>query len=102
MIRRPPRSTLFPYTTLFRSATDVDNGDHQAYSGDAAGTYGSFAVDAATGEWTYTLDNAAANVQALDPDRHHLNVCHTTVSDDHFATNTQDINITRHGTHYGP
>src|SRR5258707_7353600 len=23
MIRRPPRSTLFPYTTLFRSRTDV-------------------------------------------------------------------------------
>src|SRR3712207_8189879 len=23
MIRRPPRSTLFPYTTLFRSATSV-------------------------------------------------------------------------------
>src|SRR2546422_5893686 len=23
MIRRPPRSTLFPYTTLFRSASDV-------------------------------------------------------------------------------
>src|SRR5256885_12551970 len=26
MIRRPPRSTLFPYTTLFRSITpDIDN-----------------------------------------------------------------------------
>src|SRR2546426_5932083 len=24
MIRRPPRSTLFPYTTLFRSETHVD------------------------------------------------------------------------------
>src|SRR3712207_4415203 len=24
MIRRPPRSTLFPYTTLFRSAADVE------------------------------------------------------------------------------
>src|SRR2546427_12225673 len=24
MIRRPPRSTLFPYTTLFRSSMDVD------------------------------------------------------------------------------
>src|SRR2546429_1242715 len=24
MIRRPPRSTLFPYTTLFRSQTRVD------------------------------------------------------------------------------
>src|SRR3989442_14582389 len=23
MIRRPPRSTLFPYTTLFRSATEA-------------------------------------------------------------------------------
>src|SRR5687768_18210077 len=30
MIRRPPRSTLFPYTTLFRSgpAADVDDLDH--------------------------------------------------------------------------
>src|SRR3712207_8495187 len=26
MIRRPPRSTLFPYTTLFRSARDDDAG----------------------------------------------------------------------------
>src|SRR2546430_17724482 len=24
MIRRPPRSTLFPYTTLFRSLTEAD------------------------------------------------------------------------------
>src|SRR2546430_11039849 len=24
MIRRPPRSTLFPYTTLFRSLTGID------------------------------------------------------------------------------
>src|SRR3712207_8464714 len=30
MIRRPPRSTLFPYTTLFRSDLDViDLVDHQ-------------------------------------------------------------------------
>src|SRR3712207_7092455 len=27
MIRRPPRSTLFPYTTLFRSADAVATGD---------------------------------------------------------------------------
>jgi len=26
MIRRPPRSTLFPYTTLFRSASHGDEG----------------------------------------------------------------------------
>src|SRR2546426_2540812 len=26
MIRRPPRSTLFPYTTLFRSLTHIQTG----------------------------------------------------------------------------
>src|SRR2546426_6621428 len=26
MIRRPPRSTLFPYTTLFRSSQVIDQG----------------------------------------------------------------------------
>src|SRR5687768_18259601 len=29
MIRRPPRSTLFPYTTLFRSGTDRLEHDEQ-------------------------------------------------------------------------
>src|SRR2546430_5589769 len=28
MIRRPPRSTLFPYTTLFRSPHHVVHADH--------------------------------------------------------------------------
>src|SRR5256885_17257071 len=30
MIRRPPRSTLFPYTTLFRSAGFAFDGEHVA------------------------------------------------------------------------
>src|SRR5258708_16870479 len=30
MIRRPPRSTLFPYTTLFRSHGDAELGLHVA------------------------------------------------------------------------
>src|SRR3712207_9066160 len=38
MIRRPPRSTLFPYTTLFRSS----GGD----PGDAAETWGGFLAPA--------------------------------------------------------
>src|SRR2546426_8937206 len=29
MIRRPPRSTLFPYTTLFRSDSGEDNGEQR-------------------------------------------------------------------------
>src|SRR5438034_1573285 len=29
MLRRPPRSTLFPYTTLFRSAQTAADGAHR-------------------------------------------------------------------------
>src|SRR2546422_7214970 len=32
MIRRPPRSTLFPYTTLFRSHRRAEHGPHAARS----------------------------------------------------------------------
>src|SRR3712207_7101153 len=33
MIRRPPRSTLFPYTTLFRSLVEQVEGDAEAAVG---------------------------------------------------------------------
>src|SRR3712207_8606484 len=37
MIRRPPRSTLFPYTPLFRSAGDGGRrGGHEALAGQRA------------------------------------------------------------------
>src|SRR5258708_23350175 len=34
MIRRPPRSTLFPYTTLFRSVEDAHGIAAAAHAGD--------------------------------------------------------------------
>src|SRR5258708_23357291 len=34
MIRRPPRSTLFPYTTLFRSPDSVESGGEQLLDAD--------------------------------------------------------------------
>src|SRR3712207_8962136 len=41
MIRRPPRSTLFPYTTLFRSPSAHGNGEagkpHTAVTGNGNG-----------------------------------------------------------------
>src|SRR2546422_5930584 len=36
MIRRPPRSTLFPYTTLFRSPSEAGKPDAQEYEGELA------------------------------------------------------------------
>src|SRR3712207_9365111 len=43
MIRRPPRSTLFPYTTLFRSADSLAFGGHP-YALDPEGTDESLAA----------------------------------------------------------
>src|SRR3989442_6493804 len=37
MIRRPPRSTLFPYTTLFRSLGFVQRADEVGHRDDALG-----------------------------------------------------------------
>src|SRR3712207_7568758 len=39
MIRRPPRSTLFPYTTLFRSRHDVVGGVKRPEEADLQGSY---------------------------------------------------------------
>src|SRR3989454_7406100 len=39
MIRRPPRSTLFPYTTLFRSLPTLDRSRYASAAGVANGAY---------------------------------------------------------------
>src|SRR2546422_209403 len=61
MIRRPPRSTLFPYTTLFRSVVDKvtsPSGDPTSFSFSTTGTgYASFSL----------TDAAAPNGQTLSP-----------------------------------
>src|SRR2546422_11604262 len=46
MIRRPPRSTLFPYTTLFRSAVDRTRGQPQRVVLDVAQVVGGEPADA--------------------------------------------------------
>src|SRR3712207_8485429 len=38
MIRRPPRSTLFPYTTLFRSGSGSGAGEQVHHDGGDGGT----------------------------------------------------------------
>src|SRR3712207_8572156 len=71
MIRRPPRSTLFPYTTLFRSADDdlgalvsVSGTGPRNRRGGRAMTVqvGRYAPSATSGRWyaTPAVDVAAA------------------------------------------
>src|SRR6185295_10040512 len=60
----------------------------------------SFAVNAATGVWTYTLDNAAhQNLAAGETQTETFTV---TVTDDKGATATQDVTITITGTNDAP
>src|SRR2546421_3437142 len=73
MIRRPPRSTLFPYTTLFRSYTTA--GTRRAV----------VAANAATGEvlWTHSEDEGARGTNAprqLDRKSTRLNSSHDQIS----------------------
>src|SRR2546426_5349139 len=45
MIRRPPRSTLFPYTTLFRSPVGADHRKQEELARLAGGSRGEHRVD---------------------------------------------------------
>src|SRR2546430_12999917 len=57
MIRRPPRSTLFPYTTLFRSL-DADRGRHRPGGAPAHGVPADHApADARSEEHTSELQS---------------------------------------------
>src|SRR3712207_8788987 len=49
MIRRPPRSTLFPYTTLFRSGSYDDRSEHLSPSRPRADSRGSYSERGHTG-----------------------------------------------------
>src|SRR3712207_8151546 len=68
MIRRPPRSTLFPYTTLFRSRWFVGRGAHGLI---VAGSGGEFPA--------LTLDERRALTEA-DRKSTRLNSSHANIS----------------------
>src|SRR3712207_504657 len=61
MIRRPPRSTLFPYTTLFRSGWHLRDYQQEAVDGFWAGGSGVVVLPCGAGK---TLVGAAAMAEA--------------------------------------
>src|SRR3712207_7852515 len=83
MIRRPPRSTLFPYTTLFRSESDLETGVSLVVSGGHT-----LLVDVrGVGDYRIlgrTLDDAAGEafdkVAKLDRKSTRLNSSHANIS----------------------
>ncbi len=88
------------------TATDVDNDADLTWSiqgedsGVATGTYGSLTQVA--GAWTYTLNNAAANVQALNQGQQVEDTFTVIVSDGLGGTDEQDVTVTITGTNDAP
>src|SRR5256885_11052817 len=84
MIRRPPRSTLFPYTTLFRSSQPEigDDGVEQAFD-DLVGRLERQALDALLAmDAEAELDLVVADLEAGAADRKstRLNSSHLLIS----------------------
>src|SRR3712207_8441878 len=81
MIRRPPRSTLFPYTTLFRSAHHpqrrVDRGDRGGGQADALGPRRGTAPEADEGDGGRAEH---AEDELLDRKSTRLNSSHANIS----------------------
>src|SRR2546430_9193627 len=83
MIRRPPRSTLFPYTTLFRSARAKDRGVADAprnLPGKSARRRG--AADLAFGIDTVAVDRSidVVGIDLADRKSTRLNSSHSQIS----------------------
>src|SRR3712207_8261422 len=91
MIRRPPRSTLFPYTTLFRSvreqpvALGLEHAEHADRAGldvaDHLGRVGDQALDVAAEEGRHALGAAGRrDVGHVDRKSTRLNSSHANIS----------------------
>src|SRR3712207_7724872 len=88
MIRRPPRSTLFPYTTLFRSSVVTSSGGNTTITGTLNSTpntnflihfYSNAACDASgSGEGQTYLGNALVTTKDRKSTR--LNSSHANIS----------------------
>lgn len=75
----------------FNLAGDADN------DGTVDGAFGSISMDEATGEWTYTLDNASAAVQDLNTGDVETELFEVEITDGSGGLATQTISVTVSG-----
>ncbi len=83
-------------------ASDPDNDATATWSTTSAGVYGSFAIDAASGKWTYTLDEADTDTRGLKAGETKTETFTVTVTDDQGAVDTQTVSIVVTGSNDAP
>jgi len=84
-------------------ASDVDHDASLTWSvDDPDDTYGTFGIDANTGQWTYILDNSLAATDALEEGQMVTQTFNVVVTDEFGATDTQPVTITIQGTNDAP
>ena len=85
-------------TTGTLTASDVDRDATQSWSiGTTNGTYGTIAINPATGQWTYTLDNTRSATQALNNGETGTETFTARVTDEFGAYREQVITVAVHG-----
>src|SRR3712207_7367642 len=97
MIRRPPRSTLFPYTTLFRSLHDRHGGAVRQHDGHLQQRL-ELVADAVGGQRRERLRAVAALQQERDRKSTRLNSSHANISYAVFCLKKKKTAITHVGT----
>src|SRR3712207_7748136 len=74
MIRRPPRSTLFPYTTLFRSRVEFKGGQPTSVFGTMQDIteqkLAEQSLEASERRYRLLAENASDMISVLTPDGH--------------------------------
>src|SRR2546427_9512320 len=80
MIRRPPRSTLFPYTTLFRSLTALCLAEIAHHAGLPPGVLNVVTGDGRTGELLVRHPDIDKIAGATDRKSTRLNSSHSQIS----------------------
>ncbi len=83
-------------------ATDVDHGAQLTWSIAGPSTYGTISIDPATGKWVYALNDGLAATQGLNEGETVQQTFTATVTDEHGATDTQQITLTIHGSNDAP
>src|SRR3712207_8804086 len=97
MIRRPPRSTLFPYTTLFRSADGAAplHTVTRPLAGDLRRVLADADADRRQRE-AAGVQRRERDLQALDRKSTRLNSSHANISYAVFCLKKKKTSVTRH------